>query len=215
MPVRDRLSIRHGNPKLTAVRFLFFLVSLVFCSGWVAKLEASPEIIAPLIDPVKLDALNGDRAANSRLRKITYWLEADRRTGLDPGEVIETAQKALGCHDTARSRAVLKSLIRNLVILERLGCLDEAGMGKLRRGKAPKITRGPYSGDIASVDHIIPRSVAPGLDKKLYNLEFMPSRMNNSKGAKIGQRQTALAMEWYAEGLILEVDYRRVISLKP
>ena len=142
MPVQDRLSIRHGNTKLPVVRVFIFLVSLVFCSGLAARLQASPEIIAPLIDPEKLDALNGDRAANSRLRKIAYWLEADRRAGLDPGEVIETAQKALGCHDTVRSRAVLKSLVRNLVILERLGCLDEAGMAKLRRGNAPKITQG-------------------------------------------------------------------------
>lgn len=197
------------------MKFFIFLVSLVFCCGCGVRLKASPEIIAPLIDPVKLDALNGDRAANSRLRKIAYWLEADRRAGLDPDEVIETAQKALGCHDTARSRAVMKSLLRNLVILERLGCLDESGMEKLRRGNAPKITRGPYSGDIASVDHIIPRSVAPGLDEKLYNLEFMPSRMNNSKGAKIGQRQIALAKEWYAGGLMLEADYRRVLGSKP
>ena len=57
--------------------------------------------------------------------------------------------------------------------------------------------------------------MAPGLNERLYNLEFMPSRMNNSKGAKIGQKQIALAKEWYAGGLMLEAEYRRVIGFKP
>ena len=56
-------------------------------------------------------------------------------------------------------------------------------MEKLRRGKAPTITKGPYADDIATGDHIIPRSVCPELDNCLYNLEFMPGRMNSSKGA--------------------------------
>ncbi|HEY1121305.1 MAG TPA: hypothetical protein VGE67_06875 [Haloferula sp.] len=32
-------------------------------------------LISSLIDPAKLDTLKGDRAANTRLRKIAYWLE--------------------------------------------------------------------------------------------------------------------------------------------
>jgi hypothetical protein len=34
------------------------------------------------------------------------------------------------------------------MILERLGCLDDAGMEKLRGGKAPTITLGPYAGEL-------------------------------------------------------------------
>ena len=76
------------------------------------------------------------------------------------------------------------SLLRNLHILKKLGCLDDAGMGKLKTGNAPTVTKGPYAGDIASVDHIIPRSIVEELDEKLFNLEFMPSRMNSKKGNK-------------------------------
>lgn len=54
------------------------------------------------------------------------------------------------------------------MILERLGCLDEAGMIKLRKGNAPAITRGPYVGEIVSGDPIIPRSVCPELDNCLF-----------------------------------------------
>ena len=63
-----------------------------------------------------------------------------------------------------------ESLIRNMDILQKLGCLDDAGMAKLRTRYAPTITLGPYVGDIASVDHIIPRSVCEELDDRLHNL---------------------------------------------
>ena len=66
-------------------------------------------------------------------------------------------------------------------------------MENLRRGRAPTITRGPYVGEKLTVDHIIPRAVAPTLDKVLANLELMPPSLNIRKGAKIGQRQVDLA----------------------
>jgi CRISPR/Cas system Type II protein with McrA/HNH and RuvC-like nuclease domain len=53
-----------------------------------------------------------------------------------------------------------------------------------------------------SVDHIIPRSIAPELDNVIANLELMPLRMNQSKGDTIGQRQKDLAKKLYAAGLL-------------
>jgi hypothetical protein len=88
------------------------------------------------------------------------------------------------------------------VILERLGCIDEAGMIKLRKGNAPTITKGPYAGEIVTGDHIIPRSVCPELDNALYNLEMMPLTLNQRKSAKIGQRQINLARRWNQDGLL-------------
>jgi hypothetical protein len=80
-------------------------------------------------------------------------------------------------------------MVRNRVIAERLGCLEEAGMADLRRGKPPTIRTGPYAGDKLSVDHILPRAVCPELDTTLANLELMPMRMNSSKSDSIGERQ--------------------------
>ena len=160
------------------------------------------EIIAPLIDPAKLDTLKGDRAANRRLRKIAHHLETARREGSPPEDVIDAAQANLGVTGTARGKAVKASLIRNMDILRKLGCLDAAGMAKLRTGNAPTVTLGPYAGDIASVDHIIPRSVCEELDERLYNLEFMPSRMNSSKGNKVTARQVQLGRKWNKIGLL-------------
>ena len=45
------------------------------------------QIVAPLIDPAKLDTLAGKRAATPRLRKVCYWLEMARRDGKEPGKV--------------------------------------------------------------------------------------------------------------------------------
>lgn len=167
-------------------------------------------IIAPLIDPAKLDTLKGDRAANSRLRKLCYWLESARQNGSKPAEEVEEAQRAVGYAGTARATADKASILRNLVILERLGCLDEDGMARLRVGRAPLVTRGPYAGDIAEVDHILPRAIAPELDEKLFNLEFMPARMNRKKGAGIGQRQVDLAERWAQQGLFSQAGLEAI-----
>jgi hypothetical protein len=168
------------------------------------------EILAPLVTPQKVDALEGARAANPRLRKILYWLEMARRSGQEPSGVIYRAQQKAGYAETPRAEVEKAALLRNLTILERLGCLTDDGMAKLRKGNAPTITRGPYAGDVVEVDHIIPRAVVPELDCKLYNLEFMPARMNREKSAKIGQRQIALAKQWNAQGLLTETGFQAV-----
>lgn len=170
--------------------------------------------VAPLLDPAKLDTLKGERPANPRLRKICYWLATAKAGGESPAEVIRQAQVATGYAGTARAEADRESLLRNLTILERLGCLDADNMAKLRRGNAPTIRRGPYAGDLAEVDHIIPRAVAPELDAKLFNLEFMPSRMKREKAARVGQRQRALAREWQAKGLVSN-DVLRLVEAAP
>ena len=76
-----------------------------------------------------------------------------------------------------------------------------AGLHDRRRGQSPTITLGPYAGDPLSVDHIIPFSAAPSLDKVIANLELMPLRMNIGKKDKMGERQRALALRLRNAGL--------------
>ena len=175
-----------------------------------ASIQRFSQILEPLIDPEKLDALAGKRAATPRLRKACYWLEIARREGFAPKDVITQAQKLTAPQNKARAQAQLESLVRNRTILERLGCLDESGMDKLRRGRAPTITKGPYKDELATVDHIIPRSVCPELDNRLYNLEFMPDTLNKRKSDKIGDRQRQLARKWNEAGLLSKSGYLRV-----
>ena len=80
----------------------------------------------------------------------------------------------------------------------------------MRRGRVAIVRRGPYKGDELSVDHIIPRSVVPELDNVMANLELMPLRMNESKNAKIGQRQRALAQKFYEAGLLSKEGLKAV-----
>jgi len=125
-------------------------------------------------------------------------------SGFDAGETIDQAHAQTGPYEPKRAKAQRESLIRNRVILERLGCIDEAGMIKLRKGNAPTITKGPYAGKIVTGDHIIPRSVCPELDNALFNLEFMPLTLNQKKAAKVTQRQIDLARRWHKLGILSE-----------
>ena len=170
-----------------------------------------PAIVAPLIDPVKLDTLKGKRAATPRLRKACYWLEIARREDNDLEIVLDESHALTGPHKPERMKAQKDSLIRNVTILERLGCLDEAGMIKLRKGNARTITKGPYAGEIVTGDHIIPRSVTPELDNTLFNLEMMPLTLNQRKAAKVTARQLDLAKRWHKAGLLSDEGLRAVI----
>tara|TARA_B110000003_G_C16605990_1_gene517508 strand:+ start:205 stop:816 length:612 start_codon:yes stop_codon:yes gene_type:complete len=194
-----------------AFPFLFFVFLLNSCGKAEERNEFAAKL-APLLDPAKLDSLKGKRAATPRLRKICYWLEMARREGRDPGEVIDQAHALLTPHSEKRLRCQKDSLVRNRIILERLGCLDEAGMTKLRKGNAPTITRGPYAGEIVTGDHIIPRSVCPELDNALYNLEMMPLTLNQKKSATIGQRQIDLAKRWNQDGLLSDEGFMAVLE---
>jgi hypothetical protein len=57
-------------------------------------------------------------------------------SGFDTGEIIDQAHAQTGPHEPKRAKAQRESLIRNRVILERLGCIDEAGMIKLIKGNS-------------------------------------------------------------------------------
>ena len=169
-------------------------------------------LLAPLIDPAKLDTLKGKRAATPLLRKACYWLQIAHTNGFDIGDIIDLSHDQVGPVEPLRAKAQRASLIRNRLILERLGCFDEAGMIKLRKGNAPTITKGPYAGEIVTGDHIIPRSVCPELDNSLYNLEMMPLTLNQKKSAKIGQRQIDLAKRWNADGLLSDEGLKAVLK---
>ena len=165
------------------------------------------EILANLTDPAKLDTLTSKRAATPRLRKTCYWLH----TTPNPAEAIKRAQIQNRSNGTPRAQETASALLRNLTILERLGCLTEEGLAKLSRGNAPTITKGPYAGELATVDHIIPRSVCPELDNKLFNLEFMPDSINRRKSDKIGDRQRQLAKKWNRMWLLSDSGVETVV----
>jgi hypothetical protein len=156
--------------------------------------------IASLIDPAKLATL-GERGANQRVQKAVYWLAAARTEGQKPAEVLDRAVTLAGYKHEAAT-LTKNALLQNLDIAEKLGCLNEAGLAGMRRGKAATVLKGPYKGDQLSVDHIIPRAVVPELDNVIANLELMPLRMNEQKNVHIGDRQRDMAKKFYQAGLL-------------
>jgi hypothetical protein len=165
-----------------------------------------------LCNPAKIATLEGDRAANPRVRKIVYWLEIGRQGGRDPRALMETVMAALGWGGTMKGELTASAMVRNRTIADRLGCLDAEGMQLMRRGKSPTVKFGPYAGQKLTVDHIIPRAVSPSLDRVLANLELMPHSVNIRKGAKVGQRQLDLARKLRDAGLLSETDYSAVAA---
>ena len=65
-------------------------------------------LLAPLIDPAKLDTLKGKRAATPRLRKACYWLQMAHIWGFDVGEVIDRV------HSVKQAHTSLRELRRNV-----------------------------------------------------------------------------------------------------
>ena len=188
----------------------FLAVLLVSCS--LAGADTIREALVNLCDPVKIATISAERGANPRVRKIAYWLEMARRDGRDPAVEMLEVMAAVGWRGTAKGDLTAEAMVRNRVIAERLGCLDEAGMADLRGGRAAIVRNGPYSGDKLSVDHVIPRAVCPELDTTLANLELMPMRMNSSKSDTIGERQVDMARKFHAAGLLSKAGLDAVIA---
>jgi hypothetical protein len=167
--------------------------------------------IASLIDPAKLATL-GKRGANTRVQKAVYWLEAARKQGEKPAKVLDRAVALAGYKHSDAATLTKDALLRNLDIAEKLGCLDDAGLTEMKRGKAATVRKGPYNGDQLSVDHIVSRAVVPELDNVIANLELMPLRMNESKNDRVGARQTDLARKFNKAGLLSDKGLKAVES---
>ena len=145
------------------------------------------------------------------MQKTVYWLATARKEGEGPAKVLDRAVVLAGYTNAAVAKLTKDALLRNLDIADKLGCLDDAGLAEMRRGKAPTVMKGPYKGDQLSVDHIIPRAVVPELDNVIANLELMPLRLNERKNAKIGSRQRDLANKFYQAGLLSRKGLEAVI----
>ena len=196
---------------MKALQFIF-AATLLFASAPLAGADGVRTALVNLCDPAKIATLTSDRAANPRVRKIAYWLEVARQQGRDPQTEMDKTMSAVGWGGTLKGDLTAAAMARNRTIAKRLGCLDAEGMALLRRGNAPTINSGPYTGEKLTVDHIIPRAVSPSLDLVLANLELMPNSLNLRKGSKIGQRQIDLANKLLQAGLLSSQEHEVIVS---
>ena len=177
-------------------------------------LEKSATAVAAQTDPAKLATLKGKRAANPRVQRCVYWLATAEVAGIKPKEVLNRASQINGTKGTPYAEFIEQGLLRNLKIAHELGLINELGMEEMRRGKSATITLGPYAGQEATVDHVIPLSVCPELDNQVLNLELLPASLNSSKRDKVGERQFAFAKELYDAKLLSKEGWEAVIKAK-
>lgn len=182
-------------------QLLVFFWLAAGASLWAGVPSPGAARVAPLIDPARIATLRGERAANDRLLKALYWLDEARNAGEIPAEVIAEAQRLNGAANPARDELVRTALLRNLDIAAKLGCLTPGNLARMRRGGSPVISLGPYAGQPAEVDHIIPLALAPQWGKELANLELLPRELNRRKSASFGERQQALWRKFSEAGM--------------
>jgi hypothetical protein len=123
-------------------RLLTVSIALLCCLPLAAAQTDYAQQIASLIDPAKLATL-GERGANSRVQKAVYWLAVARKRDEKPAKVLDRAV-ALAGYKKAAAKRTKDALLRNLDIAEKLGCLNEAGLAEMRRGRAAKVTSFPW-----------------------------------------------------------------------
>jgi len=194
--------------QLLGCRVLFALALLLaVSSALAAPLETYSEKLASLIEPAKLATLK-KRAANPRINKAVAILEDARADGHPVEAVAVDAVKRAGYTNAALVKMTSAELVRNHDIATKLGVLNPEGLEKLRRGNAATITAGPYKGGKTSVDHIVPVAIVPELDNVVANLELLPLRVNESKGAKMGERQRDYCRRFQAAGVLTEERLR-------
>ena len=105
-------------------------------------------------------------------------------------------------------------MVRNLTIIESLGSIEPEDLRDMRHGRTATVRKGPYAGEILSVDHIIPRAVAPELDNVIANLELLPLSLNRKKNDTIGDRQISLAKAFHDAGLLSDAGLQKVMGAK-
>jgi hypothetical protein len=118
---------------------------------------------------------------------VIYWFHTARTAQMAPEAVLEASLVP-----QPHRELVKIALLRNLVISERVGLFTPENLAAMKRGKSPVVTHGPYAGEIAEVDHILPVSKFPQFAKQFWNPELMPKSLNRMKGDKVGQRQLDL-----------------------
>jgi len=168
-------------------------------------------IVSDLINPTKLATLR-PRGANPRVQKCVYWLACAQREKTNLTNLLDTATARAGYTNILAARLTREALLRNLDIAEKLGCLDAAGLSEMRKGNSPTIRNGPYADQELSVDHIIPRAVCVELDDVMANLELLPQRLNSAKGARVSDRQVALAKNLEQAGLLTRDSVQKIQS---
>lgn len=147
------------------------------------------ERLAPLLNPQRIATLAADRALNSRLNKVMYYLRQEELAGKNVSESLWRSMKMSGADKPLRGVRSLShpkldhaQLLTNYKGLKARGVFDVPGnMEALKRGG----TVVPPGGATLDVNHIVPKSRAPELENCWSNLEYMDASENRSIGNSV------------------------------
>lgn len=200
---------------------IILVVALLAFGGWHGwrYLEAkeavrnTANVVAPLVDYRDLYANGRAREANDILLKTVAALVDAENSGIELSEVLSRAERI---NDTpaAYSELLTESLMRNVKIARELELDTPENLDRMRNGTSPVVGRGPYAGEIAEVDHIVPRSLAPDLDNLLINLELMPRTLNRRKHNKVTLRAEQMARRFFEAGIMKPESFEAVMRAR-
>lgn len=165
--------------------------------------------LAPLVDYREVYDSGKSREANDLLLKTMAVLVRSDDEGLC---VVRVLDRCAEVNNTPPNYADLltESLQRNLKICRGLGLDTVRNVMRMKDGKSPVVMKGPYEGEPAEVDHIVPRSLAPDLDNLLINLELMPRTLNRRKSDKVTERGLATAKKFFEAGVMRPESWEAV-----
>ena len=169
------------------------------------------ERLKPLLEPAKVASLQGDRALNSRLHKVLYWLNQGEKDGRNVPETLTRAMKMANADrrfagtllDPAIDRAqILKTYdtAKAMKIFE-----EDANLDLMRHGKAPWVNT-PWGRQPIWVEHEIPVSWANELGNCWGNLSYETQKYNAMRGNKIITKGSMLKLEEYKNAGLLKQD---------
>ena len=222
-PQRLTLQTNHGVP-VTAIGHAGAKKSAwvvgVICSvlfgalgcvgGWLAHLTSEnnkqyqryASELAPLIYYKDRVHAGKERGSNETMRLVNYKIYQAHLDGLDIEKLLLLAQPQHR-QPPVLARLNNKRFLDNLQLGIQYGIYEgEANLKALAYGKAPTITRGEYKGQRIDVEHIVPKSIAPGLDNILANLMWYPASLNQSKNATITDEALQMAQVFADQGIL-------------
>ncbi|MEM6823181.1 MAG: hypothetical protein AAF558_14715 [Verrucomicrobiota bacterium] len=194
-------------------------IALLAFGGWLFVQHQEEEkatsnavtVLAPLIAYRALYEDGREREANDvLLMTVAALVEADN-AGANLAEVFRRCEWENNT-PTNYSDLLTDSLMRNLKIARELKLDTPENLALMKAGKSPIVGTGPYAGEKAEVDHIVPRALAPDLDNLLINLELLPMTLNRKKSNKVTDRVLSFAKQFYEAEVMLPESFEAVME---
>lgn len=151
-----------------------------------------------------------ERGSNETMRLVNFKIYQAHLDGLDIRKLLDLAQPP-SKQPPPLAQLNVRRFLSNLELGIQYGIYEgEENLLALAYGRAPTITKGEYAGQRIDVEHIVPKSIAPGLDNILANLMWMPSSLNQSKSNTITGEALRIASIFRDEKILPIEEYLAV-----